>query len=56
MRRKIREPKHIAEVIDKTLSVNLKNFLEFYKVSSVWPELAGRVSSRSRPVNLLRES
>lgn len=54
MMRKIREPKHIAEVIDKTSSVNLKNFLEFYKVSSAWPELAGRVSSRSRPVSLLK--
>jgi hypothetical protein len=54
MRRKIREPKHIAEVIDKASSVNLKNFLEFYKVSSAWPELAGRVSSRSRPVSLLK--
>jgi len=54
MRMEKREPKHIAEVINETSSVNLKNFLEFYKVSSAWPEFVGRISTRSRPVSLLK--
>jgi len=45
-------PEHVSKVLERELSKEFKDLLDFYRIKKTWAELVGMASNKSKPIQI----